>query len=454
MTITPAPTQNLSLQRIFNAWWPLAASWLLMALELPAVSAVIARLDDPEINLAAYGGVVFPLALIIEAPIIMLLAASTTLSKDWNSYIKIRHFMMVTSAVLTLIHILIAFTPLYYVVVEGLIGAPPEIVEPARIGLMIMTPWTWSIAYRRFNQGVLIRFGHSRAVSLGTLTRLAGNWIVLAFGYLHGDIPGIVVGASAVTFGVVCEALYVSIVIRPVRANELRAAPLVDPPLTTPAFFSFYIPLALTSLLFLLVNPINSAAMSRMPAALESLAVWPVVAGLVFILRSQGIALNEVVVALLDEPRSYQALRTFSLLLAAGTSAAMLLIAASPLSSLWLERLSALSPELARIAHVGVWIAVPLPALNSLQSWFQGTILYSRRTPAITESVVVYLFTSAVILTVGANLGRMTGLFVGVAAFMLSMLAQTLWLWYRSSSTLQNLKGRDEQNLLIIPSKV
>ena len=43
-----------------------------MSIELPLVSAVMARLSDPTIHLAAYGGVVFPIALVIEAPIIML----------------------------------------------------------------------------------------------------------------------------------------------------------------------------------------------------------------------------------------------------------------------------------------------------------------------------------------------------------------------------------------------
>ena len=133
-----------------------------MSLEGPAVSAIIARLPYPTINLAAYGGIVFPISLIIEAPIIMLLAASTTLSKDYASYQKLRHFMMLAGGSLTLLHILVAFTPVYYVVIVGIIGAPVEIVEPARYGLMIMTPWTWAIAYRRFNQGVLIRFGHSQ----------------------------------------------------------------------------------------------------------------------------------------------------------------------------------------------------------------------------------------------------------------------------------------------------
>ncbi|MGD8396518.1 MAG: hypothetical protein PVF43_13705, partial [Candidatus Eiseniibacteriota bacterium] len=74
----PAP---LGVRHVAATWWPLAASWLLMGVELPLVSAVLARFPDPEIHLAAYGGIVFPLALLIEAPIIMLLAASTALSK-------------------------------------------------------------------------------------------------------------------------------------------------------------------------------------------------------------------------------------------------------------------------------------------------------------------------------------------------------------------------------------
>ncbi len=76
----------LSFSHIFKTWWPLAVSWLFMGLEQPLVGAVIARLAEPTINLAALGGVVFPVALIIEAPVIMLLAASTALSKDWASY--------------------------------------------------------------------------------------------------------------------------------------------------------------------------------------------------------------------------------------------------------------------------------------------------------------------------------------------------------------------------------
>lgn len=414
-----------------------------MGAEIPALSAVIARLADATIHLAAYGGVVFPISLIVESPIIMLLAASTALSKDWDSYQKLRRFMMVSGAALTALHLLIALTPLYYWVVGDIIGAPEEILEPARIGLIIMTPWTWSIAYRRFNQGVLIRFGHSRVVGVGTVVRLSADVAVLALGYTLQTVPGIVVATSAVAAGVVLEAAYIGWAVRPVLKRELKYAPAVDEPLTLHYFLGFYIPLAMTSLLTLLANPIGSAALSRMPQALDSLAVWPVVTGLVFMLRSMGVALNEVVVALLEEHGSVPVLRRFTGLLAAFTTSILLLLAATPLARLWFQDVSALEPTLAEMARMGVWVALPLPALTALQSWYQGAILHGRRTRGITESVVIYLVTSAVVLSLGVVWGQMTGLYVGLAAMGLSVLTQTAWLAYRSRPALQAVVERD-----------
>ena len=346
----------LSTKKIIRTWWPLAFSWLLMGIEMPALSAIVARLPDPEINLAAYSGIVFPLALIIESPIIMLLSASTALSKDWASYVKIRRFMNTVSAAMTLLHVLVAFTPLYDVIASQILGVPAAILEPGRLGLRIMLPWTWSIAYRRFNQGVLIRFDRSRAVGIGTLVRLGTNLLVLSIGYSLGNVPGIVTATSAVAAGVLSEAAFVGMLVQPVLRNQLRQAPTLPTPLTLRPFLEFYLPLALTSLLGLAVNPIGSAALSRMPLAIESLAAWSVVNGLGFMFRALGIAYNEVVVALLDQHQAYLHLRRFALWLAGITTLLLLLMAATPFSRVWFQTISGLSPELTDLAVSGLWL--------------------------------------------------------------------------------------------------
>ncbi len=424
----------LSLRRIARAWWPLAASWLLMAAELPAISAVIARLAHPEINLAAYGGVVFPLALILETPILMLLAASTALSRDRVSYARLRRYMIWLSVAPTVLHAAVAYTPLYYVVVQRLIGAPPEVVEPARLGLMIMLPWTASIAYRRFNQGVLIRFERSQVVGLGTLVRFATLATVLTAGSLAGSIPGIVVGAGAVICGVVVEAVYVGWRTRPVVRGPLERAPQVEPALTFRAFGNFYLPLAMTALMQLGAQPLNSAFLSRMPQALESLALWPVLTGVLFVVESMGIAYNEVVVALLDQPGAVRALRRFTALLVTATTSLLLILAATPLSGLWFGRVAALSPALAGLARGALWLALPAPALIAMQSWFQGMLLYTRRTRGITEAVAIAGVVTLIVLASGVAMARFVGLYVGIAGLSAGFTAQTLWLWWRSRS--------------------
>ena len=115
---------EVTLSRVAATWWPLAASWGLMGVEQPAIGAVIARLAEPKLQLAAYGGVVFPLALVIEAPVIMLLAASTELSRDPASHRALRRFTHQLGLSLTLLHVLIAFTPLYDALVGGVLGSP------------------------------------------------------------------------------------------------------------------------------------------------------------------------------------------------------------------------------------------------------------------------------------------------------------------------------------------
>jgi hypothetical protein len=435
--------QALGARRILKTWWPLAASWMLMGLEGPAISAVVSRLAEPKINLAAYGGLVFPLALMTEAPIIMMLAASTALCRDWDSFVKLRRFMNRLGAILTVLHVVMAATPVYYLIARNVIHAPEEIVGPARIGLLIMIPWTWSIAYRRFHQGVLIRFGHSLKVGLGTGTRLAADAVVLALGYFLGGISGVSVAACALVAGVLTEAFYVRLAVRRTLRNELRAAPALARPLSTRAMLDFYVPLSLTQLLLLVASPIGSAAMSRMPLALESLAAWPVVSGVNYFMRSFGGAYNEVVVALAEEKRSSAALRRFAVGLAVVATVALALLMIPALAKGLFAGVLALADPLPHLVRRSLFLLLPMPALAVIQSYFQGVILHSRRTRSVSESVGMFLGLVTMILVGGVLWGAVTGIFLALGAFVAGELLRTFWLWLRSRQARRLLNEAD-----------
>lgn len=407
------------------------------------MNAVVARLANPEINLAAIGGIVHPVSLLIEAPIIMLLSASTALGKDWASYIKIRNFMLGIGGALTLLHILVSYTPLYDLFVVRVMGVPDELIEPGRMGMMIMVPWTFFIGLRRFNQGLMIRNGRSDAVAKCTVVRLGTIVTVLTVGYLIGTIPGVIIGATAMALGVTLEGAYAAWLTRPIL-KIIKTAPPVQP-LTNKAFLAFYIPLVLTSLLNFLGSPIGSAMISRMPNPVESLAVWAVLGNLVFILRSTGVSYNEVVVALLDEKGSYPHLKAFSRKLMTGIFLVSLLFTATPIARFWFHNVAALKPDLAQLAVTGMWILMIVPMASVLQSLFQGTLVYSRRTTGVSEAVTAYLLSMFAVLILGVVTQKLPGVYVAAIAFAAANFAQAGWLWFRSRSILASIQKRDQE---------
>jgi hypothetical protein len=243
--------------------------------------------------------------------------------------------------------------------------------------------------------------------------------------------------------GVLSEALYVHLAVRPTLRNELRPAPPAVVPLTTRAMLNFYIPLSLTQLLMLVANPIGSAAMSRMSLAIESLAAWPTVGAVRYITGGFGGAYNEVMVALVERERSYRPLRLFAVGLGVFSTAILVVLTIPGVSHAIFARLMDLADPLPTLIHRSTFILLPAPAIAVLQSYFQGIILHSRRTRSITESMAVFLVVASAALVTGVAWGRVTGIYVAMASFMAGELVRTVGLWWRSRGVRRDLRARD-----------
>ena len=137
------------------------------------------------------------------------------------------------------------------------------------------------IAWRRLNQGAMIKYGNSRAVAVGTAIRLVTLITVLTIGMNYTGWSGVMTGSIAVAIAVTMEALYAHVTVQKILKTNLPLSSDAKP-ITRNSFVHFYLPLAMTPLLTLLLHPAGAAGMSRMPDALASLASWPVVWGLVF----------------------------------------------------------------------------------------------------------------------------------------------------------------------------
>ena len=419
-------------------WAPLAATWVMMASEGPFLAAVIARLPDPKFNLAAYG-VAFAMAILIEAPVIMLMSAATALVRDRVSYIKLRNFSHGLSATTTVVLLLVLIPSVYRWLMGTVIGLPGEVADITYGALWFFLPWPGAIGYRRFLQGVLIRSGKTRLVAMGTVIRIVAMAVAAVAGFFVLDIPGAWVGGLALATGVTVEAVAVRLMAAPTVRDLLagRADRAVGAGhLRYREIASFYYPLALTSLIGLAVHPMLTFFMGRSIAPVESLAVFPVVHSLSFLFRSLGLAFQDAAIALMgDRFEHLPELRTFARGLGFATTVGLALVAFTPLSHVWFVTISGLSPELAAFALIPTRVIVALPALSVLMSFQRAILVAGRRTRHITVATALEVSCVAVIfVTLGWGVG-LVGATAAVASFLGGRMASNTYLFVRCRRT-------------------
>lgn len=435
----------LNQQKIFAFWLPLALSALLMSVEGPWIQAVISRSPDAALHLAAFGQVVV-LSVTIEAPVIMLLATSSALSRHQQAFRVLWRFMMVLNAVLTVIAGLFAFTPLLDVYLGSLLGIPRDIVEAARPGMVIMILWTAFIGYRRFYQGVLIRQGQTRTIGYGTLVRVVvSGGVALGLGGLTG-MPGTQTGAFALVLAVGAEAIYAWYVSRP-EVEKVRRTPL--PPgarlLTYRAALRFHVPLALTSLLTLLVRPVIDSGLATLPDAKLALAAFPVIFSIVLLLRSGGFAWQEVVIALNRGKAQMQALDRFTWLLGWSSTGFMVLFAFTPLIDVYSQVILSVPEALRPAVVIGTRVAVLIPLLTTLQSYWRALLMLTDTTAPVYQAMIAGFVATGATMWAGLHLG-IHGIIVASLALSLGGVVELVYLWraFRPHSTKLQLRWQQE----------
>jgi len=399
----------------------------MMSIEQPFLIAFIARLDEAKINLAAFG-IAGSFAMIVEAPIIMLMSASTALVSGRNSLRKLKRFTDLLNAGITGLQLIILLPPVFDFIVTGLMGVPEEVARLAHITLLIFLPWAASIGYRRFYQGILIRNNLTRRVTYGTMIRLSVIVITGLLLYLSGA-KGAYVGAAAMSLAVICEAIATRIMVSGTLKRIIQTDDPENDSMSMRSISKFYYPLALTSVLSLGVHPFVTFFLGRSYMAVESLAVLPVVSSLVFIFRSIGLSYQEVNIALIgDRRQNYPALRKFALYLGIIVTILISLMALTPLADIWFIKVSGLSKELADLSYLPLKIMILMPALTVLLNFQRSSLIINGTTGPISAATALELIGIIAVLLVCVVFLNLTGVLSASIAFMAGRIMSVVYL--------------------------
>jgi len=247
----------------------------------------------------------------------------------------------------------------------------------------------------------------------------------------------------ALMAGVTAEAVYATIVVRPVIAREFRAdRPAAGgQPLTYRELFWFHLPLAATSLLILLVQPMVALSLARLPNPTQSLAAWPLVFQVMLVARAAAFALPEVVIALTKGPDTLGPIRRFTSTLAVIVTGLMALFVFTPLVDAYLIGVQDAAPTLAEIARQSLYFFVFLPGLTALVSWLRGLLINTRATKVVNLGMAFNLAATALILFAGVQ-ARFPGLVTAAIALNAALVVELGILWWGVQSSLKRISER------------
>jgi hypothetical protein len=431
---------SLTAHRIASFWFPLLGAWMLMAVEGPVISALIARLAEPKENLAAYG-VAFVIALVVEAPVIMMMSCSTALVRDRDSYLKVLRYGTALNIFSTVCVALLLIPSVFDGLTMGWMGLPPEIASRVYLALVLLLPWPAAIGYRRFYQGVMIVAGETRKVMAATVLRVIAMVSACIFLSQETGLHGAAIGGAALSSGVVTEAIVVGFLarsaVKKISARQSTAQGDSTAPLTLSHFVRFYYPLALTAFLTLGIQPLVTFFVGRAVLPLESLAVLPVLHSINFFFRCFSLSYQEVILSQvgphLEELRP---LRLFAFGIGVFSTLMIGSLAFTPLATVWFVDLAGLSLDLASLAKSALVAVVLMPALSMAHSYWSSLSMHGRRTNRITIASILEVAGISFTLIGGVYWSQLSGAMLASLGLLIGRGAGTFYLWGRGHKSL------------------
>lgn len=452
----PTPPKTASYLSLLLFYLPLGFSGIMMTLDLPIVNAVLNRFPNANTSVAALS-VAFSLALVYEASHISMIDLSTALSTDQRTFRMLQRFYIVMAAVLLVLASIIAFSPLYYLIVRDVMNIPQEVAEAARPAVWAFLLWPVPIGWRRLCQGALIKHGHPKPVGAGGIVRLGALLVSLVFfGWLGTNVVPIEPAAIAVLAmlgSVTAEALAVQGWTSRIVKTMPEATPGKPPP-TWADIRRFFFPLSGTAIMSTLVQPtmragIASAAVAWAAVPNSETVAVPVAAyqtawSMAFLAFGPTLSITQASIAWSASPDPTVRERGPRVILGVGLGLGglMALFAFTPLSEWIFSTVIQAPPQTAHLAaEVARWL-VPMPVLHSVSFMLRGRLIAMHKPQAVRRAQLVDLLSVIVIIQLAvAPFSPLSGLLRGASAAPVAAIAYNLMLCADIGMLLLSLRG-------------
>lgn len=215
----------VNLREVWNFYWPLANSMLVIWGGRVVLLAVIARSIDADLALAAW-----PAAW----GLVLVIANATRMVQQIvirnHSFVPkklLLHFSFSVGLSCSLLLLSLSVTNVGAEIVAAFIGSDAQLLAAVSPVLLLFSPYPLAVALQNGIQGFLIVQGQTKRISVATFI---GTSILIFFSSIavQSGLPGARAAAIAMSFSLLAELLFLTLGLTQILPWKKRSAPLGD----------------------------------------------------------------------------------------------------------------------------------------------------------------------------------------------------------------------------------
>ncbi|MCZ6833877.1 MAG: hypothetical protein O7F11_09040 [Acidobacteria bacterium] len=401
---------------------------------MPLINLGLGRSANPTLALAAYA-VGFSVSVVFNAPVLSARVVTAGLAHSPQAYRTVARVMRRLGLILSGSAMALALLPAGEWLFRDLLGAPPDLVGPARLALLLQSPIPVLVAERGLAQGMSLLYRRTVMITLATLARLAAVTAMVLLLAVVFHLPGAAAGALSLTSGIAMEALWIRFSVRRRYGPFRRPLPAGTPPpaqaLTSRRVMEFASPLVLNHTVWSLQRALINAIIARLADPVTALAAFGVVTPLFLFFSSPLFGMQATVQVLPRHRRDLRRLARFTLAVALGLSLTAGMVAWG--SARWLLEAGydlVGRPLAAALPALGwIWIH---PLLMGFRAFGQGMLLRTGSTGPIAFSaagrvLLVSMLGLGLVAGFPAGNGAIIGVSLQMAGDAWDMVLACLW---------------------------
>lgn len=413
------PSKPITVVDLWHEFLPLSLSDVTMACGDPLQTTTLAHLPDARNTIAAVG-IARSIAIFFESPIIMILHASNALAPNPDSRKALWRFVLLAGSGLSGLLFLLAVPIVFSVVGDRWLGIPPVLSPIAQQVLLLMGPWAFAIAWRRYFQGLLIYHGRSTAIATASFWRLGSIALILGVGFWLKASGGLLAGLAMVS-GAIVEAVVVTIAAGRYRVTLLPEPPTDDKlralPKNLPEVVKFYIPLANSMMVVWGGRVMLVGVLARAQDSALALAAWTAAWGVITVVSNSTRMVQQIIIKYRHQVSNARLLK-FTLSVGLLCSSALFIMGGTPLGNAIVTAFVGDDRELVRSIKPVLQICMVIPLLVALQNATQGFLVSAGRTGTVNFSTWLGTGTLLLVATLMVNAG-----FAGAIAASIAMVS-------------------------------